>query len=250
MRAPVFLISLLISIEVFAKEIVKVGVYDFPPYVFIGDLETGISSNVIKKMNGFQQDYQFVLVPTTPRRRYKDFNNNRFDMLIFESKDWGWQDYPVESSRVFVKGAEVYVSQAKIGRGQNFFSDFENKVMIGVLGYHYGFANFSGDQNYLHRTFDLIQTSGQAKSLELILKGRGEIAVLTKEYLNHHFLRHPRDKNRLLISDKFDQVYRHTILIRKNHKLSIQYINNLLEKMKQRRTLNNLWQTYGLEVIY
>ena len=247
MRVFVLFVSFFLAVGAKATEVIKVGIYDFPPYVFMEQDGKGITAQLVAKMNQFQQDYQFVLVPTTPRRRYRDFNDNRFDMIMFESKDWGWQSYQVEPSRVFVKGAEVYVSLATKDRGQDFFSDFENKAMIGVLGYHYGFANFSGDQMYLHERFNLIQTNGQAKSLELILNERGEIAVLTKEYLEHHFLRFPNDKAKLLISDKYDQVYLHTILVRKNHKLSTRYINNLLGKMEKKGTLDKLWQKYGLE---
>ena len=72
--------------------------------------------------------------------------------------------------------------------------------------------------------------------------------MLTKEYLNYHFLTSPEDEARLLISDKFDQIYRHTILVRKNHKLTIQYINDLLAQMKRKGTLTPLWEKYGLEV--
>ena len=120
--------------------------------------------------------------------------------------------------------------------------------MIGVLGYHYRFANFRTDQDYLAKNFSLIQTDGQERSLELILKGRGEIAVLTKEYLNYHFLAAPRDKNRLLISDKYDQIYRHTILVRHNHSLTIQKINQLLKEMTQANTLKPIWDKYGLSL--
>jgi len=248
MRFQALIFGCLLSAGSLAAEIVKVGVYDFPPYVFIADKTTGIAVQTLAAMNKSQDKYEFVAVPTTARRRYLDFENNEFDMLIFESKEWGWQNYQVEASKVFVTGAEVYVTQAKPGRGQEFFTDFKNRAMIGVLGYHYRFADFKTDPEYLAKHFNLVQTNGQKNSLELILKGRGDIAVLTKEYLNYHFLTSPKDASKLLISDKFDQVYRHTILVRKNHKLSVQYINKLLDLMNQKGSLNPLWERYGLEV--
>lgn len=250
MKYYALIIACLLSASVLAADIVKVGVYDFPPYAFIADETTGITVQMIKAMNQFQKKYQFVAVPTTPKRRYLDFEKNKFDMIIFENKNWGWQTYPVDVSKAFVTGFEVYVTLAKPGKGQDFFSNFKNKTMIGVLGYHYQFANFRTDPDYLKSNFNLLQTNSQKKSLELILNGRGDIAVLSKEYLNHHFLSSPDDEAKLLISDNFDQVYQHTILVRKNGELSVQYINKVLDQIEQQGTLNPLWEKYGLKVKY
>ncbi|GLX76994.1 amino acid ABC transporter substrate-binding protein [Thalassotalea insulae] len=248
MRLYALLVICCFSTGALAKEIVKVGIYDFPPYAFVANKITGISVQMLAEMNKFQDKYQFVAVPTTARRRYRDFDNHKYDMLIFESKNWGWQQYPVNVSKPFVTGFEVYVTQNQPGRGQEYFSDLTSKAIIGVLGYHYQFANFSTDQQHLASHFNLIQTSSQEKSLKLLLKGRGDIAVLTKEYLNYHFLISPEDRAKLLISDKFDQIYQHTILVRQHHKLSVKYINELLEQMNQQGVLMPLWQQYGLEL--
>mgnify|MGYP000091049873 CR=1 FL=1 len=248
MKYIVLIFGMLASASLVAAEIVKVGVYDFPPYAFVDKKASGIAIQMMEEMNKFQDKYEFVPVLTTSKRRYRDFKAKKFDMVFFESKNWGWQDLPVDASVPFVTGFEVYVTQSKPGRGQEFFSDFKNKAMIGVLGYHYQFANFKTDHGYLKENFNLIQTDGQEKSLELILKGRGEIAVISKEYLNYHFLSKPANKNMLLISDKYDQIYRHTILVRKNYTPTVDYLNNLLMQMEKSRVLTPLWQKYGLEV--
>jgi len=249
MRLYTLLISFLISPSILAADIIKVGIYDFPPYAFITDKPTGITVQMIAEMNKFQNQYKFVGVPTTSKRRYLDFENNKFDMMIFESKKWGWQEYSMVASRAFVTDFEVYVTQTKLNRGQEFFSDFKNKAMVGVLGYHYQFADFNAEQDFLENNFNIIQTNSQKKSLELILNNRGEIAVLSKAYLNYHFVHSPEDKAKLLISDKYDQTYRHTILIRKGHQLSVNYINKLLIDMKQKNILKPLWKKYSLEVM-
>ena len=73
MKFYALLISCLFSASVWAAEIVKVGVYDFPPYAFITDKTAGITFEMIAAMNTFQKDYEFVAVPTTAKRRYRDF---------------------------------------------------------------------------------------------------------------------------------------------------------------------------------
>jgi hypothetical protein len=247
MRLFTLIISSVLSVSALAAEIVKVGVYDFPPYAFITDKPTGVTVQMLSAMNKFQQRYEFVAIPTTARRRYSDFDKNKFDMMIFENKNWGWRNYPVTASQAFSTGAEVYVALAKPDRGQDYFSDFNNKAMIGVLGYHYQFTGFNTDQDYLENNFNLIQTSSQKQSLELILNNRGEIAILSKEYLKYHFDHSPNDKAKLMISEKLDQIYLHSILVRNKHKLSIKYINDLLSKMKQKGSLTPLWEKFGLE---
>jgi polar amino acid transport system substrate-binding protein len=249
MKLYTLLLSLLFSTCALAADVVKVGVYDFPPYAFVTDEVTGITVQMLAELNQFQDQFEFVAVPTTARRRYRDFEQNKFDMMIFESKKWGWQKYPLVASNTFVTGAEVYVTQANKGRNQDFFSDLKNKAMIGVLGYHYQFAGFNTEQDYLKNNFNLIQTSSEKKVLELILNGRGDIAILPKEYLHYHFSHSSEDKSKLLISDKVDQVYQHTILIRQNYKVSQEYINKLLSQMKQKGSLKALWEQYGLTAI-
>ncbi len=248
MRLFVLAFSYLLSTGAVATEIIRVGIYDFPPYVFIAKKSSGITIEMIAAINKIQHKYEFVAVATTAKRRYRDFEKNKFDMMIFENKNWGWGKYPLHVSTVFATGNEVYVTQAKKNKGQDFFSDFKNKAMIGVLGYHYQFANFKTEQNYLEKNFNLLLTDSQKSSLSLILNNRGQIAVLSNAYLNYHFSHNPEDKAKLLISNKYDQVYQHTILIRKNDTISLQYINKLLEQMKKSGTLKALGQKYGLEL--
>jgi polar amino acid transport system substrate-binding protein len=247
MRLYSLFISFLFSASTLAIDVVKVGTYDFPPYAFISDNTTGITIQMIAAMNKFQNRYEFVAIPTTAKRRYRDFDHKKFDMMIFESTKWGWQNYPLAVSHAFVTGADVYVTQAKSGRGQDFFSDVKNKAIVGVLGYHYQFANFPDTQDYLKKNLDLLQTNNQKKVLELILNDRAQIGILPKEYLHYHFSNSPADEAKLLISDKFDQIYQHTILVRENHKISVSYINKMLSEMKQKGTLKPLWEKYGLE---
>jgi len=247
MKRYVLLLSCLFSSYLWSAEVVKVGIYDFPPYVFMSDKPSGIALALITEMNKLQDQYRFEAVATTSRRRYHDFTEKKFDVLLFEDKKWGWQQYPISASQPYFTDAEVYVTQSKAGRGQEFFDDLTSKVIVGVLGYHYKFANFNSDLDYLTSHFNFIHTENQKSSLELMLNQRGDIAILAKSYIDYHLSKKPEDNGKLLISEKTDQIYRHTILVRDNHSLSVHYLNDLLKKMKQQKVLNKLWQGYGLK---
>ncbi len=43
MKLYALIISSLLSVSIFAADIIKVGVYDFPPYAFIAENTTGIT---------------------------------------------------------------------------------------------------------------------------------------------------------------------------------------------------------------
>ena len=248
MNKLVTVFLLLLSVGVHAIEVVKVGVYEFPPYVFVNDKATGITVEMIGLMNKFQKDYRFEVVTTTPQGRYKDFVDKKFDMLLFESKGWGWLKYPVKGSMAFLKGAEHYVALVEPGRGQDFFTDFKNKKMVGMLGYHYAFARYHAEADYLKKNYNMTLTDNQQTNLDLILNKRGDIAVMSKAYLNYYFAKHPDLKAKFLVSDKTDQIYRHTALVRTGLKtISFRDINKLLQGMKTKGVLTPLWKKHGLE---
>ncbi len=231
----------------FSKESVKVGGYLFPPFVEMNKGEyTGITLDMIKEMNAFQNKFQFNFHPTSSKRRYDSFKNKDFNMIIFESKDWGWMNLPIDSSKVFLRGGEVYIALSKPGRGQDFFSDFENKTMVGILGYHYGFANFNSDEKFLKKKFKINLVTINDNTIKLILLGRYDISVVTKSHLQKHFFNDPTIKKKLIISEKLDQTYNHTILVRKGSVPNVDGINALLTKLKKAGILKNLWRKHGI----
>lgn len=243
-------ILLLFFVTASSAEVVKVGVYHFPPFVFAQGEEpaTGLSLSLLDAMNLFQKNYHFEPVLTTPNRRYGDFDKHRFDMLIFESKAWGWQHHPVASSQTFLTGAEVYVALNKDKRGQDYFNDFKHKALVGILGYHYGFAQFNADANHLKQHFNIQLTDSHEKNIRLILNRRGDIAAVPRAYLLYYFSQYPQNRDKLMVSQIKDQVYRHTVLLREDRVgINIKDINELLLRLKAKGVLDKLWRNYGIE---
>ncbi|MBF0443005.1 MAG: hypothetical protein HQK54_13945, partial [Oligoflexales bacterium] len=52
----------------------------------------------------------------------------------------------------------------------------------------------------------------------------------------------------IIISDKLDQEYNHTILIRDNGPISVDEMNGILDKMEKGGQLKSLWWRYGIGV--
>ncbi len=228
-----------------AAETVNVGAYPFLPFV---DKSGGLTGELLQAINAFQADYKFQLVNTSYNRRYRDMADGSFSVIFFENIKWGWDSKLVDASKVFLQGdGEVYVARAQPGRGQEYFDNLADKQILAVVGYHYGFANFDADPVLLTQKFSITFSADNQVSLRNLLAERGEVAVITKSYLRRYLQQDPAAAAKLLVSDRLDQAYAHTVLVRKGSKPTVQDIEALLDKMEAAGVLKKLWQRYGLE---
>lgn len=228
-----------------ARERIPVGVYPFLP--FFGK-SAGLAPDMLQAMNNFQNEYEFYLVLTSANRRYRDMANGSFNLLLFENIKWGWDSNSVDASKVYLHGdGEVYVARKSLGRGQDYFKTLDDKHILGVTGYHYGFANFEADSVLLGKKFRITYSPDNEVSLRNLLAGRGDVAVITKSYLNNYLIKDPQAASMLLVSERFDQTYAHTVLVKKGSKPSVAEINQLLEGMRASGALKKLWALYGLD---
>lgn len=224
---------------------VWVGGYVFPPFV---DKSAGVTHDLIRAMNRFQQDYQFRFIPTSSKRRYADLSRGAFSVILFENIEWGWDRQQVEASKVYLQGdGEVYVAINKPGRDQRFFEDLGQRSLIAVTGYHYGFANFNADAAELRKRYRITFSDDNEASLRMLLLERGEVAIITRSYLQHYLRARPALKDRLLVSDRLDQAYAHTALVKKGSRPSAEEIDALLGRMAASGALAEVWRKYGLE---
>lgn len=217
-----------------AAEVVKVGGYEFPPFVETDKAgPRGLTVQLINALNQLQPDYRFEFVPVSARRRYGDLAAGRFDVMFFESPQWEWQarGLPVDFTKVFLSGGEVYIAEAKPGRGQDYFDKIGEKSLVGILGYHYGFAAFDADPDQLAKRFDIKLVNSNKSSIELVLNGRRDIAVVTDLYLRDYLRANLAAKDRLLISTRLDQVYDHQVLVRRGGPISVEIMDMLMDKL-------------------
>ncbi|MEH6460364.1 substrate-binding periplasmic protein [Chitinimonas sp. JJ19] len=240
---------LMLAGQAHAGRIVKVGVVLFPPYIVLQQDARGSTLRVelLELMNSFQRDYRFVPVVSGPLRRFHDFDQGMYDLSFYDNLAWGWKDRAVDATKVFLRGGEVYVALARHGRDENYFADLSDKRMIGMRGYHYGFAGFNNDPAFLRERFQMSFTDDNEATLRLLLLERGDVAVVTEAYLAGYLIRNPQDKDRLLISRKKDQPYSHSIIVRRGARPTVDELNQLLDKMQRAGVLKPLWRKYGAD---
>ena len=247
-RLWLVVLGLLAAQPLLAAQLIKVGAYHFPPYVSKPESEApqGLLPDLLATLNAQQSDYQFVLVPTSVTRRFRDFQSARYDLIMFESPTWGWQNTPHETFDMQVQDAEVYVAKAAAGRGQEYFSQFSGKRLALYNGYHYGFAQFNADPEYLAKQFNAVLTYSHDSNLLMVLRERADLTVVTRSYLHRYLLRYPEQRTQMLVSDRVDQVYRHQALLRPNAPISVQALRGLLRQLRDGGQLSALYRQYDL----
>ena len=232
-----------------AAQQVKVGAYHFPPYVSKpeSDAPGGLLPELLGALNGMQDDYRFTLVPTSVTRRYRDFTQARYDLILFESPEWGWQGIALDQLDLQIIDAEVYVARQQPGRDQSFFDSLRGKRMALYNGYHYAFAGFNADQAFLASKFQASLTYSHDSNLLMLLHGRADMSVVTRSYLRIFQQEYPEESAQLLVSQRIDQVYRHHALLRQGAALNAAQLGALLQRLRDNGRLPELLGQYHLQ---
>ncbi|MFZ4966722.1 MULTISPECIES: substrate-binding periplasmic protein [Pseudomonas] len=234
-----------------AAQEVKIGAAHFPPYTIRPEqgADTGVLPQLAEALNALQSDYRFVLVPTSIPRRFRDFEEGRTDMAIFENPEWGWKEIPHVNVDMGLEDAEIFVAQHKPDRGQAYFADLKGKRLALFSGYHYEFAQFNADPKFLAETYNATLTYSHDSNLLMVLRGRADIALVTRSYLFDYLGRNPGTAKELLISERIDQVYHHYALLSPKAPISGEVFARLLQRLRDNGELLKIFQPYRITVM-
>lgn len=224
--------------------VIQVGAYEFPPYV--DETGGGVTRDLLDLLNGAQSEFRFEMVRTAPQRRYEDLEQGRFDMIAFECRNWGWQDRPVDATRPFLRDAEVFVARAAPEIDQHYFDDLRGKTILGRLGYHYAFAGFDADPKRLEQRYRTRVTVTHEGNVRSVVAGRADLAIVTRSFLTRFLHREPELARQILVSDRTDQIYEHTILTRRGAAVSAGWLDSLLDRLGADGRLETLWRRSGI----
>lgn len=234
-----------------AAQLVRIGAAHFPPYTVRPEqgADTGLLPQLVEALNAQQSDYQFVLVPTSIPRRFRDFQQGRVDMAIFENPEWGWQDIPHTNVDLGLEDAEIFVTQRKPGRDQSYFADLRGKRLAVFSGYHYAFAHFNPDPKYMAEQFNATLTYSHDSNLLMVARGRADIALVTRSYLSDFMVRNPDTAAQFLVSERIDQIYHHYALLRPKAPISGAAFAGLLQRLRDNGELVKIFEPYRIDVV-
>ncbi|WP_375739605.1 amino acid ABC transporter substrate-binding protein [Pseudomonas boanensis] len=240
----------LVSATEHATETVQVAGAQFPPYVVKPDSAdaSGLLLDLLAALNAIQSNYYFIMRPTAIPRRFRDFQEGRIDLAVFENPDWGWQGIPGVRIDMGLEDTEVFVAASRSGRDQRYFDDLSGKRLALFSGYHYGFASFNADPQFLKQEFNAKLSYSHDSNLRMLLRERADIALVTRSYFGAYLEVHPEEAGRFLVSDRVDQRYRHYALLRPQAPISGPAFHALLEQLRTNGQLEQIFAPYGVTV--
>lgn len=226
---------------------IRVGLYPYTPFTEFDDQGNaqGMVSELISILNDTQTEFVFIPTPVSPKRRYEFYKMHQVDAFFYESLLWGWSDIDILSSIPYQQSGERYIALAQADRDQRFFNDLSQHHIVGVLGYHYGFAGFNSDEAFLRRNFQITLTWDESNMLELLEQKNGDIAVINETHWVQLQKQQPEFTAKFLISDQYDQQYTQSILMRPSL-MSQQQLDNLIKNVQAQPAYQQLQQRYGV----
>lgn len=240
---------LLFCSTAWSHPLIRVGGYPYAPFV-VKESENryrGLTLDLISALNEVQQEVRFVFVPTSATHRYQALALGRFSLMLFEDIRWNWDAEQVHMTPPLLLGGEIYVALKVPGRDQTFFEHIDQRKLIGVTGYHYGFADFNANADALKQRFRITLVKDNATAIQGLFKGRGEVAILNLAYLNQFSQQYPELAAQLLRSDKWDQQYELRALLSPTADISTRQLETWLAELKKSGTLARLWTKYGVQ---
>jgi len=233
-----------------AAQLVRIGAAHFPPYTIRPERgeDTGLLPQLVSALNSLQTDFRFETIPTSIPRRFRDFQQGRFDVAIFENPAWGWRGIAHGDVDMGLEDAEIFVAHKVPGRTQRFFDDLSGKRLALFSGYHYAFAHFNADPKVLTDQYNGTLTYSHDSNLQLVLRDRVSMALVTRSYLRTFMDNNPDDAGQLLVSDRVDQTYRHYALLRPASPISARQLSELLQRLRDNGQMDKIFQPYRIAV--
>ena len=233
-----------------AAQDVRVASVYFPPYVFNPEHQqpVGLLDELVAALNQSQVEYRFVLVPTAVKRRFRDFEQQRIDLAVFENPEWGWRNVPHDAVDMGLEDSEVFVGRVEEGRDQGYFDSLAGKRLALYHGYHYAFANFNAEPDYLSKSFNATLTHSHDSNLLMVLHQRADIALVTRSFISDFLERNRQYAGQLLISERVDQRYRHHVLLRPGAPIKPEQFQAILEALRENGQLQKIFGRYQIAV--
>lgn len=241
----------LLALPAFAAQDVRVAAVYFPPYVTKTEQNPsgGLLADLLEALNQTQDDFHFVAVPTSVKRRFRDFEQQRIDLAIFENPEWDWKNMPHQTVDMGLEDSEVFVARAESGRDQHYFDELQGKRLALYYGYHYAFAHFNADPDYLTKTFSAFLTHSHDSNLLMVLYQRAEIALVTRSYIGGFLEHNPQYAGQLLISERADQYYHHHVVIRPSAPITAEQFEAIYEPLRDNGQLQRIFSRYQVAVM-
>ncbi|GAB1621964.1 hypothetical protein AAOGI_20140 [Agarivorans albus] len=222
---------------------IKVGGYDYPPYV-IHDISTnrysGVTLDILRALNHLQDEYSFRFVSTSRHHRHAAFSRQRFELILFENLEWGWQQLNVQQSLPLVLDRNLLLTHQQ--------HDYEQDGLF-VPEHNYSVVLFDELHQREHLSdegFAVSTCSHVMNCIKMVLKRRVDFAMVNESYYLPLTRQRPSLLSSLKLVDNFSPVYSLHALVRGESSLTIEQLNVYLQQLNLSGELQKIMSKYQL----
>lgn len=225
---------------------ILVGGYPFEPFVE-GNL--GVTPGFIALLNSHQNRYRFKFVPIPAQRRYELLETGKIDAIFFEMRQWGWQNKKAvaDVTRPIISGRELFVTLRTRKDAAFLLKEPTEQKMALTLGYHYAFADYNSDQDFLKGQFDTLFAPKQRTAIKYLVSGSADVAMASEIFLHAEYLRDSDLEQQLLLSSNEDQFYELPHLVRQGADITVEALHEILDSLVECECLSSFFASYGLQ---
>ncbi|WGL60781.1 hypothetical protein QEJ31_04105 [Pigmentibacter sp. JX0631] len=164
-----------------------------------------------------------------------------------ESINWAWKDCIGKEILKIANYKEIYIAKNRKDINQTYFDNLKNKILVIIRGFHYGFAQFNSDEEYLLKNFKIEFTLSYDAILKMLDLERGDIGVVPYTYITYYSKFMPTMQNNYFLSNITDSNDVLSIISKEKNKIKNQELIKLFDQLKAKGILKKIFQKYGIE---
>jgi polar amino acid transport system substrate-binding protein len=225
----------------------KVFIYIYhlkPPYIEQLDLESGLYFEIVELFNRFQSKYHFVPQFVPRKRLNREIEHASLDGMILGVHPIWFKDKEKTQflwSKPLLHDQDEFISPRNRPFDYSGEQSLLQKNIGGVRGYHY----FRIAPLLKTNQVKLTPTSSELQLLEMLIKQRLDVAVISRATLNYYFNKNPDWREQVYFSNIPHEQYYRALLSPKSLQAPFNIIKNVIEDEGFIAALNGLKLKYS-----
>ncbi|WP_170829173.1 MULTISPECIES: substrate-binding periplasmic protein [Pseudoalteromonas] len=229
-----------------AKQTVTLYAYHLkPPYLIDVEQEQGLYFDFALLLNQHQADYSFKVEYMPRKRLNRDIEQNTLDGLIIGVNPVWFRDQQQTKfawSEPFMTDRDEFVSNISAPFEFVGQASLYGKTVGGVRGYHY----FQVAPVVKIDKATQLEMGTELQLLEMLVKKRIEIAVISNATLNYLLAKNKHWENAVHLSNQPHESYSRALLAPKDMRNAVDVINTVLQKSEFKEQLQRLLMRYHI----
>lgn len=229
---------------------VYVAAYEFPPF-YSKEMSRHVTGEMITSLNFMQSNYRFILREVPVKARYQALAaDGCCDVMFFETPEWGWaqgasrHNIDLGVTTPIVHGSERFVIHKREGITGAEFSDYRNKRIGGISGYHYSFTGKRTTTELLEREYGMYLSNSHMTNIRMLINDRLDMIMLTDEFIAS--LKNTEYYNKLAFSPHPDNSYTLSMLVNNDKAIDVHIMSELLQQLNAEGELDALFRSFNL----